>query len=233
MPDWTSAQMAMAQTADDSGIADWEDLQPVVETNAERQGGRRGFVTLVVILLIVAAGAALIASGVVDLDELLSGIMPSPEPQIIVVSEPTDAPAPTEAIATATVSDTEPEATPAATEAPTSEVEAEPSEQATIDDTLDQEGAAPSPEAAAEETLEQASAVPDAEATATAPATEEPSPAPDATASPAEAFISDIASAISEFQIIQESSGVESTAMGNTLVLQLCAIPGTGIQRKG
>lgn len=216
----------IAQVAETSGIDDWEDLQPVVETDTDSQGGRRGFVFLVVILLIIASGAALLASGAVDLSELLEGILSSPEPQIIVVSEPTDEPEATETVAAASATESEREATPVSSETPASAVVAESTSQAATAEDLTQETAEPSPKSTADATLVQEAAEASPEASATAASSEEPSQAPDPTETPLEILIGDLGSTINEFEILQESSGTEDTPMGNTLVIQLCAIPG-------
>ena len=196
-----------AQSSSELAIDDWEDLQPVLDTDADSSGSRRGFVLLIVFLLIVASGAALVASGAVDISELLSGILPSPEPAVIVVSAPTDEPTPIEIEASVTA--TAQEATLAPTELATSETEAEPTAQATALETNEVDAEEPTALASVEVT-----------------ATVEPSPAADETATPLAAFIGDVADSISEFDIIRESSGMEDTLLGDTLVLQLCAIPG-------
>ena len=76
-----------ALSASDISIDDWEDLEPAVATESEPSGRRWGFVLLVALLLIVATGAALVASGAVNLSELLSGFLPTTEPVVIVISE--------------------------------------------------------------------------------------------------------------------------------------------------
>ena len=192
-----------AQTASGIDIDDWEDLQPVLETESDSTGGRRGFVILAVILLIVVSSAALVISGTVDISELLSGILPSPEPAIIVVSAPTEAVAATEVNAVAIATQAEPDATQEPTSIPTAEDEVEATAQATEVETKEAI-AQPSPEA-----------TPTTEAT---PSLDEPT-------NPLSAFVRDVADNISEFEI-SRASAVHNTLLGNTLVIQFCAVPG-------
>ena len=198
-----------AQTASGIDIDDWEDLQPVLETDSDSTGGRRGFVILAVILLIVVSSAALVVSGTVDISELLSGILPSPEPAIIVVSAPTEAVAATEVNAVAIATQAEPDATQEPTSIPTAEDEVEATAQATA------------VEATHVETRE-AIAQPSPEATPTTEAT----PTLDEPTNPLSAFVRDVADNISEFEIDRRASAVHNTLLGNTLVIQLCAVPG-------
>ncbi len=198
-----------AQSASELSIDDWEDLQPVLDTDDESSGMRPGFIVLVVILLIISGGAALVASGAVDIAELLSGLLPSPEPAVIVVSAPTDEPSPIEIEIEASVTVAVQEATIEPTALATNEVEAEPAAQATVAETIKPEAEDPTTVASAE-----------------AAATIAVSPVTDETSTPVTAFISDVAESITEFDIIRESSRMETTPLGETLVLQVCAIPG-------
>ena len=86
-----------AQEAGGSAIDDWEDVQAEVSKTARplRAGARRRSYWRSY-CFIVAAGIALVASGAVDISEVLSGILPSPEAEIIVVVAPTSAPSPSE-----------------------------------------------------------------------------------------------------------------------------------------
>ena len=79
-------------TSDTDAIDDWEELQASMPVQAETDSSRRGFVALLVILLIVATGAALAAAGVLDLQSWLDRIIASPEPPIIVVTTSTPEP---------------------------------------------------------------------------------------------------------------------------------------------
>ena len=97
-----SADGVAAQEAVDS-IDDWDDLQPALEDADALPNGRVGAVALAVILFVVAAGIALVASGTIDISEILSDILPTPEAEVIVVAAPTAAPATLES---------DPEATP-------------------------------------------------------------------------------------------------------------------------
>ena len=66
--------------------------------------------------------------------------------------------------------------------------------------------------------------------TAEETAAPDPSPTAGEPSTPLAAFVREVADSISEFEIIQGASGTEDTALGETLVLRLCAIPGSGIQ---
>ena len=190
-------------------IDDWEDLQPAANAETDSSAFRRGFVILVVALVIVVAGAGLVASGAIELPAWLSGLFPTPEPAVIVVSAPTD------------------ESTPSAVE---------PEE--TAMPALDESDAGPtvmaSPEAdeavptaaATDETVEEGSEEPTAEPTAEPTIGAGPSPTPDADRSVVLAFISQVAEGVSDFAIDPAASGMHTSGLGNTLVIQVCAVPG-------
>ena len=196
-----------AQSASGFDIDDWEDLESVVEADTESSTSRTKFVLLVG-LLIILAGGALVISGAVDISELLSGILPSPEPQVIVVSAPTDEPAPTEAddgVATevATVVTAEPTASTTADDEPESTLSA--TDVATTVDETEQ---------------------PVAELTPVATVSLKASPTGPAVTSDIVAFVSLVAGAIDEFTINPAQSSTRATGLGNTLVIQVCAVPG-------
>lgn len=205
------------QTVDDIAVDDWEDLQPDVTSEVEPSRGRSAFVLPVLILLIIATGAALVASGAIDLSELLSGILPTPEPVIIVVSDPTDEPAQAAIKLEVSVTAVAEGAAPAATAISTGETDA----LSTVD--------------AAAETTENLSAVPETEEPALEPTmkpTLEPALAANATATADQLdiavaiFVRDLDESISEFEIKRGASDIESTELGETLVLQICVVPG-------
>lgn len=197
-----------AQSAGDSPVDEWEELQPLPLNDSDASGSRLGFVLLVVILLVVASGAALFASGAIDLSDLLSGILPTPEPALIVVLEPTpEALAELEASVTPALEETAAPATAFATSVP----ELEPTSVETAAVATDAESIEPT-------------------SAATVAATENLTAEPSSTAAesntPLAEFVRDVAEDITEFDINRPSSGVENTSLGETLVLQLCAIPG-------
>ena len=72
-------------------IDDWEDLQPVADVAEEGSASRAPLILIALLLIAVAAGAFVI-SGAVDLNALLSEILPPSQPRVIVVSEATSAP---------------------------------------------------------------------------------------------------------------------------------------------
>ena len=197
-----------AQSASGFDIDDWEDLEAVLEADTESSSSRTKFVLLVG-LLIVLAGGALIISGAVDISELLSGILPSPEPQVIVVSAPTDEPAPTEA-------DDGGVATEVATV-----VTAVPTAAATVDDEPESTSAATAVATTEDETEQHI-----AELTPAATSVVEASPTPAAVTSDIAGFVTQVADTIDEFTIDPAQSSSRSTGLGNTLVIQVCAVPG-------
>ena len=112
-PDFLEAEadgIVSAQGIVDS-IDDWDDLQTGSEDSEETSDGRRVVILLAAILFVVAAGITLVASGAIDISEILSGILPTPEAEIIVVAGPTVDPAASESGA----GEPAPESTPAAT----------------------------------------------------------------------------------------------------------------------
>jgi hypothetical protein len=213
-------------------IDDWEDLQPVADAAADSSPGRGRLIALVVALLLIAGGAVVI-SGAVDLNELLSGLLPSPEPLVIVVSEATAEPAaPDEGVAAKPAEDEAIESSaakaeaspvhetngasanaPVATEAgaaasPRSdqvyEASAEATAELTGDDEEDQPTTALLPEAAGITYIDPPVALSYEEA----------------------AFVTKIADAIEGFKIDQTQSASRRSSLGKTLFIQACAIPG-------
>ncbi len=81
-------ESASAQAVGDA-IDDWDDLQPELDdAGSDAAGGRRGAVALALILFVVAAGIALVASESIDISEILSSSQPAPEAAVIVVVAP-------------------------------------------------------------------------------------------------------------------------------------------------
>lgn len=209
-------------------VDDWEALQPVAETDPVGSSSRPRIVLLLVVLIIVAGGAFVI-SGAVDLDELLSGLLPSPEPQVIVVSEATNEPAESSADSIVDQPAALSEANIAASAMPETTVVAN----AELDVT-----AAP---ALLSEVTDQATTVaPESTADAMTELEEpqpvsEPSPAatgetyvdpPVVSAAEVAVYVSGIAEAIADFEVDTRRSGVQYLSLGNTLVIRFCAVPG-------
>lgn len=128
----------VALSATDAEIDDWEDLQSSLPIETESASGRRAFVALLVILLVVATGAALVASGIVDLSGLLGGILNTSEPPVVVVTTATAEPSATQV---GTAGATLPASTASATELPGSP--REPTDAADGTDIPDDIGPAP------------------------------------------------------------------------------------------
>ena len=189
-------------------IDDWEDLQPILDTGPERSSSYGRF-ALLVVLLIIIAGGGLVFSGAVDLTQLLSGILPSPEPQVIVVSEPTSEP---------TLVKPEGEAT-AAPKAATAA--SEPIAEAGIPEKGESDR-----EATATATSQELAAIETAEPTVAATVQATPSPTINADSIRMAGFVSSLVESIADFAILPSKSGTMPTKLGNTLVIIVCAIPG-------
>ncbi len=191
-------------------VDDWEDLQPVADSD-ENGSSARGRIALLVVLLLVVVGAGLVLSGAVDLSQLLSDILPSPEPQVIVVSESTSEPTAASLAGEATKA-------PLAASA-TSEpmAEAKP-----------QETAASDSEAIAPATEQKPTAVATERPTATATRDASPTPSPTINSDSIRiaSFVSSVAEEIADFTIVPLESGTLPTKLGDTLVIIVCAIPG-------
>lgn len=200
-------------------VDDWEDLQPVMESD-EKGASLRVRFALLVALLIIVAGGGLVLTGAIDLSELLSGILPSPEPQVIVVSESTIEPTSANQQSEPTSANLESEATKAP---PAATATAEPI-------------AAASPQKTAES--EQEEIAPATEQEPTAVATDRPTATATPKASPTvtptistdsiriASFVSSVAETITDFTIVPLESGMLRTRLGDTLVIFVCAVPG-------
>ncbi len=199
-PAGDAAALAHSAAAADDDIIDWEALKPAAAEDAPNPGGmRRGIAALLVLAAALVTGAALIASGTVDLSTLLPATSPTPEPVIIVVSDPAEAnPAPAEISLEVSASpETEPNAI-AATALLTA--------------------------AAASPVATEMPATPTAPAaTATTEATAAPT---NALAPEVRALLVLIDSRIPDFAIDIGASNLRSTELGETLIVRVCAISG-------
>ncbi|MCY4069988.1 MAG: hypothetical protein OXG60_01685 [Chloroflexi bacterium] len=203
--DLASAQSSLV---DEGDIDDWESIKPVVEDASANPRAGRGFVLIIVALLILASGAVLVLSGAIEIDEILSLFrQPTNEP-IIVVAVPTveatgtDLPSQPEttdepAVAASAISPTATGGlTSEPTVAPASETEAETDPAAT-----------PTLPASAEPTLV-------ATAASTLSATE------------LATIIDRVEEQISDFPIDAARSSSRVTQLGMTLDIFICAEPG-------
>jgi len=86
-----ASALGAAQGPSDYNIDDWESLKPVAEDEAEGSSSLAR-VLLIGILIAVIIGGGLLLSGAVDLSSLISEILQTPEPQVVVVSGPTSEP---------------------------------------------------------------------------------------------------------------------------------------------
>ncbi|MDE2820187.1 MAG: hypothetical protein OXI40_10695 [Chloroflexota bacterium] len=129
--DLASAQSSLVAEAE---IDDWESIKPAVEDASTNPRAGRGFVLIIVALLILASGAVLVLSGAIDIDEILSLFtQPTNEPIIVVVAPTveateTDLPSQPESTDEATVAASviSPTATGGLTSEPTSDPTSEP-----------------------------------------------------------------------------------------------------------
>lgn len=194
-------ESASAQEVVDA-IDDWDDLRPGLEDGGEDSSGRLGAVALALILFVVAAGIALVASGSIDVSEILSGILPSPEAAVIVVEAPIAGPA---------TSESEPdESAPDATA------------QAT-----DMDSAAATAELTQTTTVAQATEAARMDSTAATTAEDDLSPTLDGASELVSAFVRNVADSISDFEIDPLASSVRDTLLGRTIVIHVCAVPGS------
>ena len=213
-------------------VDEWEALPSSAETE-KAESSSRGRLALLAVVLIIAAGGAFVISGAVDIEELLSGFLPSPEPQVIVVSDATKAPdlADTQSVAESTANQSgalsegvaatsdEPDANgvdegelaagAAATSMPesadrTTVVSLESSGDATTDQEDQQPVADPSPAALGEIYVDP----------------------PVVSSEEVTAYVSGIAEAIADFEVDVRRSGLQYLSLGNTLVIRFCAVPG-------
>ncbi len=219
-----------AQDAAGSAIDDWDDLQPSNLDSDKSSNGRLGAVLLAIILFVVAAGIALVAAGVVDISEILETILPTPEAEVVVVAAPTAGP-------TALASDSSestPEISPEAPSLPSEstpenspEAPSLPSEEAT-----EVSPAEPTEAATAAQETEVATQATTAATAATAATTQETtvaaevSPTLDESPNTMSAFVGAVADSISDFELDQSASAMRSTSLGQTIVIQVCAVPG-------
>ncbi len=188
------------ELSNDLAIDDWEDIQPAIEQETASAGTGRGFVLLIVALLLGASGLLLVLSGVIDIEEIVSMLSaPTAEP-VIVVSVSTAEPATAAAVSSDLLS-----ATPASFQ---------PTASAT---TLE----APAP---TEPPLEPA---PETEATPVASESVDAPPGTQAQPATAGEFIAAIAASVSAFEIDLSQSSARSTTLGETIAILVCATHGT------
>lgn len=203
-------ELASVQSSlvDEDDIDDWESIKPAVEDSSTNPRAGRGFVLIIVALLILASGAVLVLSGAIEIDEILSLFsQPTTEP-IIVVAAPT-------VTATATDLSSQPEATvaasaisPSATGGPTSEATSELTMEATAETEVETE---PTVEATMS-----ATAAPALSAT----------PAPTLSSAEVETLIDLVGEQITDFSIDAPRSGEIESQLGMTFDILVCAKPG-------
>ena len=88
----TEFELASAHSSplDENGIDDWESIKPAVEGVSTGPRTGRGFVLIIVALLVLASGAVLVLSGAINIDEIVSLFTEPTDEPIIVVAAPTD-----------------------------------------------------------------------------------------------------------------------------------------------
>ena len=197
----TGLEAAAAQPAftDTSAIDDWETVKPVVEEAATNPRTGRGFVLLVVALLIAASGALLVLSGAVDLSEIVSMFSEPTDEPIIVVVEPTAEPTATVAL--------EPTATAieeTATEIP-----------------VQTEAAIETEMVGTEEPTAEATAEPAIATTQMVETADDEAPPPEVAQ-----FVTLVAAQITDFTIDESQGTSRETELGITIDILICAAPG-------
>ncbi|MCY4464367.1 MAG: hypothetical protein OXE46_02390 [Chloroflexi bacterium] len=257
----TTVDPTSTQNAD-IDIDDWEDLQSTVGAPQSDRSSRIGTTVLVTALLLLIVGGVLIATGAIDINQLLLNILPSPQPATVVESatvQPSDSD--TFSIGTAVPQE---EISPVATAQEQVAASAEPT-LAAIEEQQENQPTEPTVAAVAEQqaeaprepTFAAEAEAPIATATAQAPAelsdtdvefgataTNEPvqtagpspTPAPSPTFVPLPRAESDfaqrVAQLIRDFELEPRHSFLRDSDAGNTLVLQSCALPGTDFNSK-
>lgn len=207
-----SSVASFASFADESKIDDWEAIKPSVEEPPANSRAGRGFVLIVVALLILASGAVFVLSGAVDLGSILTqdtaptaqSTNEAPTGPIIVVIE-TGLPESATALPPTPASTA---AAPIVSTIATAIQSAEAETQPTLDPTLDP-------------TLE-----PTLLPTATLDVLAEPTAT--ATLSPAQAasFIELISRQITDFPIDTARSSARATQLGMTIDVLVCSAAG-------
>lgn len=215
---------AQSSQVDDSNIDDWEAIKPGIEETSANPRAGRGFVLIIVALLVLASGAVLVLSGAIEIDEVLSLFSQATKEPVIVVVEPN-----------LEASATDSPITPESTSEATASASAMP---LTATDEATDGTAADSLTATDEPTLE-ASAIP-------LTATDEPTPEPTleptvaaeeemtptvtatATLSPSnvESFIELVVDQIGDFTIDASRSAARETQLGMTIDIFICSAPG-------
>ncbi len=249
-----SADDAAQSQPPEINIDDWEDLQPILETPAPAQTSNL-VRTMVALLLLLIVGGTLIVTGVIDINQLLAGFLPTVEPAVVIddpASQATEAD--TFSIGTAVP---QKEISPAATAREEADATAEPTlaaiadqqesvrEASTVAATAEQPIAEPTSEVAAQSAVVAPAGRDDADETvpagAQAPtptdeptATSEPTPPPTFVPLPrSEAeFVEKALLQLAESDLQPHQASLHDTEVGNTLVLQACAVPGPGFNAK-
>ena len=247
----TAAEPASTQNAD-IDIDDWEDLQSTVGAPQTDRSSRVGTTVLVAALLLLIVSGALIATGAFDINQLLSGILPTVQPATVVElasAQPSDSDTfsigtavPQEEISPAATAQQQVAASPEPTLAAIEEQQENQATEPTIAAVAERQAEAPR-----QPTLSEAAERPIATAEATdnrSDAADEPvqtagpspTPAPSPTVVPMPKAESDyaqrVAQLVRDFTLDPERAFLRDSDAGNTLVLQSCALPGTDFNAK-
>ena len=207
-------ELASAQSSivDEGDIDDWESIKPVIADASANPRAGRGFVLIIVALLVLASGAVLVLSGAIDINEILSLFsQPTNEPVIVVAVptvEATETDLPTQPDATVEPASTASMIAPAATDDPTSEPTSDPTFEPTLEPTAETE-AEPEPET-------------DPAATVTLSATA----APTLSATEIATLVDLVGEQIPDFPIDPSRSSARETQLGMTFDILVCAEPG-------
>ena len=228
-----AVESASTQNAD-IDIDDWEDLQPAVGAPQADRSSRVGTTVLVAALLLLIVGGGLIATGAVDINQLLSGILPTVQPATVVElgrAQPGDSG--TFRIRTAVPQE---EISPAATAQEQAAASPEPTLSA-IEEQQESRATSPTVAAVAERQAE-APREPTLDAVDEPVQTAVPSPTPalSPTVVPLPKAESDyaqrVAQLVRDFTLDPGWAFLRDSDAGNTLVMQSCALPGTDFNAK-
>ncbi len=203
-----AAAMSAPHTEIDLDIDDWEDLQATVDTPQTKQSARIGTIVLVSALLLLIAAGTLVATGAIDINQLFAGLLPTPQPAIVLEGAPSQ-PGDDDSFSIGTAlpqEDIAPDATAQGQETPSAEQGGQ-GDASQEDDTADVDSGAPAQ-------------------------TAEPSPTYAPLPAAVKGFVQAVAQQIESFTLDPEQALLLYTDAGNTLVLQSCAVSGTDFNAK-
>ncbi len=227
---------AQSEQVDDSNIDDWEAIKPGIEETSANARAGRGFVLIIVALLILASSAVLVLSGAIEIDEILSLFSQATDEPVIVVVEPSQEASATDSPVTPeSTNESSNEVTNEATNEATATASAIPltaTDEATNAAAADSLSATDEPTDAASADSLAATGEPTPESTSepTVAAEEAMTPTVTATAtlspSNVESFIELVVEQIGDLTIDASRSAARETQLGMTIDIFICSAPG-------